>query len=384
MCKLQQSFTLIVLLILIVAVGAQAFPVRMMNVREMLDESDAVYKITVQSTREEGVWKDTPAERAYLHLNNHAYDMPRVIASAKVLSTIKGKARNSVGIEFPGFPHGQKFVVNWPMYTGLSKGLTCIVFLKTESSPARFADSQTGAILVPAKAPARSYGDGSEDKLLAELVSAAQNGDDYTRKSALEQLGKLSDNRAKDVLRGPSKSTDLAQRTAGLVARIGVGDAPAQKDLLAILSMYPADMTSHGGGYMGKLGPFYSMPEQREIVDAVCATARHIRGCARPLKGFDYVGFVRKSLGCRVIKENVILRSDLVGILRDLGNPKSMPLLLKLLDDPSQVVRYMAATSFAVLAKDNKWFPAGEIFNKNEAKYIKHCREWAKEHPDGI
>ena len=137
MCKSQRSFTHVVFLalsVLFVAVGAQAFPVRMMDVREMLDKSDAVYKITVQSTREEGVWKDTPAERAYLHLNNHAYDMPRVIASAKVLSTIKGKARDSVGIEFPGFPHGQKFVVNWPMYTGLSKGLTCIVFLKTDSS----------------------------------------------------------------------------------------------------------------------------------------------------------------------------------------------------------------------------------------------------------
>ena len=219
--------------------------------------------------------------------------------------------------------------------------------------------------------------------MLAELVSAVNSDDEYTRKSAVEQLGKLGDIRAKDVLRGLSKSTDLANERR-VVARIGVGDAPAQKDLLAILRMYPADMKSHGGGYMGKLGPFYSMPEQRKIVDAVCASARHTSGTAKPLKGFDYVSFVRKSLGCRVIKQNAILRSDLVGILRDLGDPKSMPLLLKLLDDPSQRVRYMAATSFAVLAKDNKWFPASDIFDKNEAKYIKHCREWAKEHANGI
>jgi hypothetical protein len=274
------------------------------------------------------------------------------------------------------------------MYTGLSARRTYIVFLKGSSSPYRFADLQTGAMIVPARTPAVAYGSKPVDRLLAELVSAARIGDEAMRRVAVEQLGKLGDIRAAAVLRELSKSKDLARRTSALVARIEVGDAPAEADLLAILRMDPASSKSRVGMSTGVAGPFFAGAEQVQIVQAISRSVKPSGSftgrAAKQLNGFDYIDFVTQTLSYKVIKEHDILRSDLVGTLRDLGDPKSMPLLLKLLNDHSKAVRYMAATSFAVLAKNNKWYVAGDIFNKNEAKYIKQCREWAKQHPGGI
>jgi hypothetical protein len=369
-------------LFVLLAAEAQAFPVRMLDVKAMLASSDAVYKVSVQSTREQGVWTRDPTTASL--------QLPKVVAKARVISAIKGTAHDSIEITFPGFPHTRGGVTNWPMYTSLSTGWTYIVFLKGKSSPYRFADPQTGAMIVPAKPPAVSYGSTPQDKLLAELVSAAQIGDETIGKFAVEQLGKLGDIRAAAVLVEPLESSDPAQRTSALVARIRVGDAPDQEDLLSILRSDPADLKSREAMHTGISGRevYYAASEQIDIVMAIEMSVKASQSyggrAEKQLKGFDYVGFVTKALECNVIKQNDILRSDLVGTLRNLGDPKSVPLLLKVLADPSQRVRYMAATSFAVLAGDKTMYPAGEIFNKNEAKYLERCREWASKHPDGI
>jgi HEAT repeat protein len=73
-------------------------------------------------------------------------------------------------------------------------------------------------------------------------------------------------------------------------------------------------------------------------------------GPAKQLKGFDYLSFITQALRCKVIVQNDVLRSDLARTLRSLADPKSVPILLGLLDDPSSHVRYLAATAFAAIA----------------------------------
>lgn len=366
---------------LLASAGAEAFPIRTPNVKHMMDTSDAIYRVKVDSVKEQGIYTDPEFKSTVQY--------PKKIASARVLSVIKGSQQpKNVEIVFPGRPNGQ-VVMSGPLFASLKSGETYLLFLSGSSSPVKLTDPQTSVLTIPAATPKYAYGNTAQDKMLAEMLAAAGSSENHTRKLAIEQLGHLGDIRAAKFLRSLSRSGDMAEKSAALISRIRIADTPTQQELLSVLRYEaPKGQSRSIIVRAGKEEVYTATSEQRNLITtlevSLEAPSKHLSRPRKILPGFDYIGFVNEALKTKVIKENGELRSDLICTLRTLQDAKSLPLLLTLLDDPSIKVRYMAATGFAAVTGDNHRFVTTDAFDKDESVYINYWKKWAKEHPEAF
>ena len=76
---------------------------------------------------------------------------------------------------------------------------------------------------------------------------------------------------------------------------------------------------------------------------------------------------------------NEYVRRGAAAALRNTRDEAAIKPLTQALSDRDSEVRYYAVVGLGEIAGQNEWTPSIDNFNKNEEKFLKHWREWAKE-----
>ncbi|MGB8475634.1 MAG: HEAT repeat domain-containing protein [Candidatus Acidiferrum sp.] len=71
------------------------------------------------------------------------------------------------------------------------------------------------------------------------------------------------------------------------------------------------------------------------------------------------------------------IRIAAMDAIRHIASPKSAPVLVQRLDDPSRVVQYSALITLAeIFGKGGDYGPSAELFDKNPQQYIRRWKDW--------
>ena len=70
------------------------------------------------------------------------------------------------------------------------------------------------------------------------------------------------------------------------------------------------------------------------------------------------------------------LRQSVIHALREIGSPEAVPAFVQALDDRVESVRYDAVLGLATIEKNWELAPSVDLFEKDEAKYIKAWKSW--------
>jgi len=146
--------------------------------------ADVVCKVQVLSVCRGGLFKGG--------LSNPAQGMARMIATLKVLSVIKGKCPQVIDIEFD-YPKDRNLKLShplWQLYTELSEGEVCIVFLK-ESEPCYKLNRIRSKLRVQPKVVDYNLGNTPNLRLLSEFLAGCKSSNEMVKLQAVEELGYL-------------------------------------------------------------------------------------------------------------------------------------------------------------------------------------------------
>jgi len=324
------------------------------NPHRLLQESDVVCKGKVQ------VW------------------LGGVYASIHTLSRIKGDAPDHFIVKYT--PNA---------LLDLAPGETAILFLKDNLLSYRYAEPHNGKITAVDVTPSKSYGDQPEDRLLSELVQTAISGEGPTRYNAIEQIGKLGDPRAKDVLASLCNSDDIAAAGMSFAARIRVGDAPDVDALLAYVKRKRNDAEEARAVARFRTNGYRLTRLQSEIFQALDGsvkrdpgdgfTGRFVAFQPRPyrtgpvqkLENFDYVAFFTEALKLPSLQTEEDMRhvkEDIARAISSLADKRSLPLVRELMNDPDFRVRYTAMMALVRIFGEGEG-PSVDRFRENESIY---------------
>jgi len=358
--------------LLIVSQGvAMCYPASAFEPHRLLKNSSVVAKIQVLSTKTNGTCID------------HRFNMTVSCTTAhvKLLSTIKGSPIGEFDIAYPN-PKD----VGWARYPSLGKDEITLVFLSGNASPYHFTDINNDQMKVSAALIPFQPQQTPEQRLQAEIDTAANDLRGLDQLLAIERMGQMGGTDAILLLRKFSESPDMVVAAQALIARIRANDPPDAGVLLAFLKRNPADFNT--GAAMKKYhATRYNISDlQGEIIWAVSNSIReddrHPQHVVR-MPGFPYLDFFRQALQADMIKKNDNSLGIAIGSgLRKLADKASIPLLINLLGHSDANLRYFAVTTLArINGRDDLFISTGR-FHANEQKYLSYWREWWKQHKD--
>lgn len=402
--------------------------------------ADLVCKVHVVSIRREGVIES--------NLFPGAPNVSRIIASAKVLSVIKGKCAQVIDIEFHYPQDGtmQWGDPPWLIYTELKEGETCLVFLK-ESKPYYILNRINSKARVEPKTIDYSLGDTPNLKLLAEFLAGCNSEDGMVKLQAVEELGYLGEaiiqelrpfkgqkelfqriafalGRAKDALSKTRSCEDLVIKNVSVISSFQVDDSPGIKAPLELLRMNPSDFDPNDSLKKYGIRDFCISSLQLRLLQTMDHTTRRavvnlqdgsvIRredgrpGIYRGVREFDYGQFFKQSLDCEAVKKSTEMRSAIANVIWIRYEKRSVPEMIRLLDDSSVSVRQAAVSALRKcinLDFSNSWErrhfynprAAKEAmrmgfeknledrqkdYQNNEQEYIQYWKKWWHENKD--
>jgi len=346
-----------------------------------LKQADVVCKVRVLSVARDGT----------IMLTNFRppIETPRFVALVRTISVIKGGPADEFTVAFPrwddfGGASGDKPLtirMNTPDTTDLTRGEVAVLFLRGSSSPYEFVDwtDNHGKM----KAVSRNIRYGTEatpqDKLLAELLAYLKGAKGKDRIATIEQLGKLRNINAREVLQKQSASDSLAVRGQALISRVQIGDMPDSDELLSFLRLEPSQPVRADV----RIEPWQiggSLPNLQLTLLMEINVSLYAGGSGPKLApNFDYAAFCEQALQLSTTKENKGARAEIASIMRAVADKRSIPDLVALLDDSEERVRYFAATGLANVNGRNDYYVSVDRFKADEAKYITYWKDWWNE-----
>ena len=344
----------------------------------LLKQADVVCKVKVLSVARDGT---------ILLINfRPPIETPRFVALVRTISVIKGAPADEFAVAFPrwddfGGALGDKprtLRISTPDTTDLTRGEITVLLLKGSSSPYEFVDwaDNHGKL----KAFSRNLRYGTEatprDKLLAELLAYLKGAKGKDRIATIEQLGKLGNINAREVLRKQSASDNLAVRGQALISRVQIGDMPGSDELSSFLRLEPSQPVRADV----RIEPWQiggSLPNlQLTLLMEINISLGPGGSVPKLAPNFDYAAFCEQALQLSTIKENKAARAEIASIMRTVADKRSIPDLVALLDDSEQSVRYLAATGLANVNGRNDYYVSVDRFKADEAKYITYWKDW--------
>ena len=400
--------------------------------------ADLVCKIQVLSTRRAEIIKRyLPGGQAY---------PSRMLAKSRVLSVIKGECEPAIDIEFhdpkarslrSGFRLGGRG-------TELTKGEVCIVFLKRQEAGYKLNRIRSKLRVQP-KVVDYNLGETPNLRLLAEMLAGCDSKNEMVKLQAVEELGYLGKatfrevrifkgdkglferiafglGRAKEALRRTRRSENQVIRNMSIISSFWVDDSPGIEGPLELLHMNPSDFGADDSQKKYGIRDFRVSDLQLRLLETMDAATRRavidfkdgsvIRrddggpGIYRGVRGFDYAEFYRQALDCEVVKKNEQMRSAIANVIWIRYEKRSVPEMIRLLDDP---VRHIRSTAVSALRKcinsdmSNSWerrhfYDANAAreymrrgvekkledrqkdYRDNEREYILYWKQWWQKH----
>lgn len=337
------------------------------NAKDLVLKSDVVCKVQSTSLSHDGVYEVGSFQPPLKTV--------KLIVKARVISTIKGQAPETIRILFPKRTQTVAF-------TALSRNEVTIVFLKQIDEHYEFTDIHNGSMECVPFAVQYEYGELPKDKMLSETLAICNSSTGKKRLGSVERLGELADIRASKTLRDLSQSPDPALRGVALMSRIQIGDTIKQDSLLEYLKL-DTDLMDYGK----------SLAEYQRTAYTIAALTGHIMRAlensiqvkswhedmthslpSATLTGFDYIAFFEKASILPALIDSPGNRRSMASALRLLADKRSIPLVKRLLDDPSSDVRYLAVTALTRIYGEGP-FPSSPTFKSNELEYISFWKD---------
>ena len=393
--------------------------------------ADVVCKVQVLSVCRGGLFKGG--------LSNPAQGMARMIATLKVLSVIKGKCPQVIDIEFD-YPKDRNLKLGhplWQLYTELSEGEVCIVFLK-ESESCYKLNRIRSKLRVQPKVVDYNLGNTPNLRLLSEFLAGCKSSNEMVKLQAVEELGYLGKamiddlrpfkgtrelfqknamglGKAKEALGETRCCKDLVIKNMSIISSFQVDDSPGIEGSLELLRMNHARFDSNASLKKYGIRDFSISSLQLKLLETMDATTRRavvnlkdgsvIRrkdrrpGIFRGVRGFDYAAFYKQALDCEVVKNTEAMRRAIANVIWIRYEERSVPEMVRLLDDPTIHIRRTAVSALRKcinsdfsnsweLRKDGSGFGKSDEKNleerlkdyqDNEQQYIQHWKKWWQE-----
>ncbi|MDK1032598.1 MAG: hypothetical protein QGD94_11360 [Planctomycetia bacterium] len=367
----------------------------------MWANAEVVCKVQVLSLDQDGVVK---ADHMFI-----LRDTPRMVATAKVLSAIRGECPAVIDIEFHALDHSP--------YADLALGEICLVFLKKTKTRYKFSPVY-GKLEVQPKTIDYGPSDTPDLKLLAEFLATCDSGGGMAKLQAVEQIGYLGKRMIHRIGRLPTRSSKEALEQALKIeaalfrAQKALGEKRGSKNgmlkALAIISSFQAGVSPSVEGPLellrrnpAEFGPKDSLKEfgtrgystpslQLRLLKTMDSTTRRFlknlkdgstlqhpgsRRSLRGVPGFDYAAFYRQALDCEVVKKNEKMRIAIANVIWIRYEEASVPEMIQLLDDSNAQIRHAAV---AALRKciDNNLKNLPETYAENELEFIQRWKTW--------
>lgn len=380
--------------------------------------ADLVCKVHVLSIRREGVIES--------NLWPGAPNVSRMIASAKVLSVIKGKCAQVIDIQFHYPQDGtmQWGDPPWLIYTELKEGETCLVFLK-ESRPYYILDRINSKARVEPKTIDYNLGDIPNLRLLAEFLAGCNSDNEMVKLQAVEELGYLGEamigsissspyrdskqalerclqmdlglSKARDTLGKMRSCEDMVIKNIAIISSFQTDDSPGIKAPLELLRMNPSDFDPNDSLKKYGIRDFCISSLQSRLLETMDSTTRRFivnledlsiirrKDNNRPfrgVRGFDYAEFFKQALDCEAVRENDDMRSAIANVIWIRCEKESLPEMVRLLDDENQYVRFVAVGSLMKYTGGGPERGGWEEFKKTEKEYVQYWKKWWKENKE--
>jgi len=331
---------------------------------------------------------------------------PKMIASAKVHSVIKGEAPDIINIEYYGASVSIDDKPRSWHFTQLKDGEISIAFLRKEGASYKFCDPENGKLVVEPQFVEYDLSAMPLDRLLSELVFSAQTGKGFVKLQAIEQIGAwgqvsrrkllgggysikdgvLGESQARVVLRELRSSNDLKERAFALIAGLEIGDSPGVDGAMSLFAAM-ADGAEQQCVYERSRYPCSISNLQERFIQVVDDSTRtflrdangaviHKGGLARGVSGFDYPEFCKQVLQSEPVRNSVEMRKHVANTIWILEDARNIPDAINLLSDSDSYVRYVAVGFLQkTVNKDASQF-VWETYQAQESDRLQYWRKW--------
>jgi len=384
--------------------------------------SDLVCKIQVISIRK----GETVSSSIFMGMTG----IHRMIATAKVLSIIKGECPEAIEIEYE-YPTENNINMGIPishLTTGLSEKEICIVFLKLQENKYKLNRIRSKLRVVP-EIVDYNLGDEPNMKLVAEFLAGCESNDDLIKLQAVEELGFHAEemiknlttsrnnnetfdkiayvlSKIKDALKKTRQSNDLVIRSISNISSFQADDSPGTEEPLKLLKINPSEFDSNDSFKKYGIKSFCVSDLQLRLLETMDSTTRRVvydmndgstlrredgnPGIYRGLRDFDYTEFYNKALDCDSVKNSKQMRTAIANVLWIRFEKRSVPVIVRLLDDPQISHTAVSALRKCINADfSNSWEPEdfyrsfkGNEFYFTDQKPEKSLEERQKDYQD--
>lgn len=396
--------------------------------------ADLVCKVQVLSVYRGGDYKGG--------LSDPGQNMARMIANSKVLSVIKGECPEVIDIEFH-YPEDEDLRLSTPLgqfYTELSEGEVCIVFLKKSESCYKLGRIRSKVRVQP-KIVDYSLGDTPNLRLLAEFLVGCNSRDEMVKLQSAEELGYLGDSmirnlrsfradkelfqkiaislgKTKQALKKMHSCQNPVIRNVSIISSFQADDSPGIEAPLKLLRLNSAKFDQNQSMKKYGIRDFCISSLQLRLLETMDATTRRAvvdlkngsvirrkdggRGIFRGVRDFDYATFFNQALDCEIVKNSEGMRKAIANVLWIRYEDRTVPEMIKLLDDPIIHIRRTAVSALRKcvnanfsnsweLRKDGLGFGKSDEkspeerlkdYQDNEQQYIQHWKKWWQANKD--
>lgn len=404
---------------------------------QAIHNSDLVCKVSILSIHEAGKTMSS---------FGMGREVIRYVATAKVISIIKGSCDAVIQIQFHGPNDKMVSMVlsNWPLFTELQSGEHCLVFLRHTDK-----GYYLNRICSKARVVAKKVDYHQDENILIRLLSEFQAGldakDEMVRLQAVEELGYVGDElleklrpfqgedgenyriahslkEARRAIRRACLDEDIVVRSVAVMSSFKLGDPPRIDQVKAILKADPNRITSAESRSKYGIDDFCVTGLQRSLLSIMDETTRRAMkdlddgstmrrplGIFRGVPGFAYADFYRWALETDLAKSNKDLRLSIANVIWIRYEKDSVPQMIQMLDDPEQSIRRTAASALKKCIngnfsnawdrrsfyssgfdsikrmneiKEKPWEQRLKDYQEHEHEYIQYWKKWWSENQE--
>ena len=317
------------------ASSAAGYPMPVLNVRYLADESAVIAKGRVLTVNELGTVKQ--------QAQNGALAFQQMTATVKVDQVLKGTVPGGViTVEFSRNPDALAATLDQNDYA--------LLFLAgTRNGAYTFADPQVGKMPITSRNVSLAGAQTTEAKLEAVLFASLADPGREVARAALVQVANL----------GSVKSTQAIRNIAT------ASSDPDFQGLAYIALIRLGDYSLLDGAIRYAEQPAQNLEVQRRQA-GIAAAIGDIRDES-----------VLPKLNSLLSSSSVSLRRAAAKALRGISDPSSARFLVRALDDSDADVQYDAVMALAEISGASPAnAPARDIFNQNPAEYLGYWKNW--------
>jgi hypothetical protein len=260
-------------------------------------------------------------------------------------------------------------------------------------------------------------------RLLAEMLAGCEAENQMVKLQAVEELGYLGKatfrelrifkgdkklferivfglGRAKEALRRTRRSEDRVIRNMSIISSFWVDDSPGIEGPLELLRMNPSGFDADDSLKKYGIRDFCVSDLQLRLLETMDSATR------RTVFDLKYAEFYRQALGREVVRKNEQMRSAIANVIWIRYEKRSVPEMMKLLDDSSRHIRSTAVSALRKCInsdRSNSWdrrhfYDPGAAreymrrgvekkledrlkdYQDNEQEYILHWKQWWQKH----